>query len=239
MNQVLILCEGYDDRAFWRCWLLSLGAVDLFVEAAFDRTKLDENLRRSGVKSSDGDFCLRAGNGDILLIRPSKGVDKLWGKARVALKDGLVNRLILNCDSDQPSDREPLERRKLQLEQLRAELRADIAIDLVVWHCGDPPGLPGVPEQQTLERLICAAIAAAQPEQWKQAVESFLRLDPVFGPTHKNFAHAYWAKFFAHDFDDLYQAVWSRERYPEIAAGLEQRLRSNGDWDRVAALIER
>ncbi len=235
MSQTLILCEGYDDRAFLKCWLLRLGATDLWLEAGSKQNRLNEILRAAGAKAAPGDYCLRSRTGQILTIRPSKGEGDLWSDAETALKDDVVSRLVINCDSDRPaSDPDPAGGRMQRLELLRG----DIEIDLVVWRCGDGPGLPGVPDQQTLERLICASIAAAQPEQWRVAVESFLRMDPVLGPNHKNYAHAYWAKFFAHDFDDLYSAVWSRDRFPEIAQQLEERLRRNGDWDRIAALVE-
>ncbi len=234
MSQNLILCEGYDDRAFWKGWLLSLGALDLLQEAGFDRTRLRNTLLGANIRSNDGDFCLRSPGGTYFVVRPCLGQTSIWTKAQVALNDRLVDRVILNCDSDRPaSDPEPIQHRLQRLRQLNSE----IPIDLVVWHCDDPPGLPGVPEQQTLERLICAAIASAQPETWKQAVEEFLRHEPVLGPNHKNYAHAYWAKFFAHDFDDIYQAVWSRERFAEVAAQLEARLRRNGDWERIAELV--
>lgn len=154
--------------------------------------------------------------------------------AEAALHDEFVSRVFLVCDSDRPEhDPEPAQGRVQRLSQLPSA----IPVDLVVWHCGDQPNLPGVPSEQTLERLICSAIAEAQPETWKLAVEEFLRREPVHGPNHKNYAHAYWAKFFAHDFDDLYQAVWSQNRFPGVAAQLEARLRQNGDWDRIASLV--
>jgi hypothetical protein len=239
VSQVLILCEGYDDRAFWKCWLASLGAVDLFTEAGSDRTRLEVYLRDSGVAASDGDYCMRSGSNDFFVVRPCKSQKQLWKTARIALKNEQVTSLVINCDSDLPdTDPEPMQRRLQQFEQLRSEsLGTSIALDLVVWHCDDPPGLPGIPSQQTLERLICAAVAAAMPKEWAAAVEDFLHREPVFGPTHKNFLQAYRAKFFAHDFDDINQAVWSRVRFPEIAQQLEERLRRNGDWERVAALF--
>lgn len=235
MSQILILCEGYDDRAFLKCWLLRLGAADLWQEAERRLPLLKKILRDQGVAWNPGDFSVRSQGGSVLTIRPVDGKDNLWMGAQAALDNRLVERLILTCDSDEPAGHpEPTAQRRRQLQRLQTALPCD----LVVWHCGDPSGLPGVPEQQTLERLICASIAAGQPETWKQAVEEFLRREPVFGPNHKNFAHAYWAKFFAHDFDDLYSAVWSQDCFPEIGQQLENRLRRNGDWDRIAALVE-
>lgn len=236
MSQIQILCEGYDDRAFLKCWLLHLGAVDLWAQAGFKRKRLKELLSDNGTKANDGDFCVRGQSGIDLVIRPCLGVGELWAHAETALHDEIVSRILLVCDSDRPAhDPEPAQGRVQRLSQLPSA----IPVDLVVWHCGDQPNLPGVPSEQTLERLICSAIAEAQPETWKLAVEEFLRREPVFGPNHKNYAHAYWAKFFAHDFDDLYQAVWSQDRFPGVAAQLEARLRQNGDWDRIASLVDK
>lgn len=233
MSQILVLCEGYDDRAFWKCWLLRLGATDLWLEAGGKRNRLKKILQDGAAKSVDGDFCVRSRSGEVIVIRPVHGIDELWSAAEATLHDATSSRLILSCDSDRPAEHStPASHRLQQLERLRGST----VVDLVVWHCDDPPGLPGVPEQQTLERLICAAIAAGQPATWNRAVEAFLRHEPVLGPNHKNYAHAYWAKFFAHDFDDLYTAVWSEERFPEIARQLEIRLRRNAAWDLVAAV---
>lgn len=249
MSQIRILCEGRDDQAFWGGWLRYLGAGDLWREAKQDETRLPGILNRAGITSApDRDsryFRAHGPESKIIVVQQCREQRELWRNAEVVIKEARIEHLVINCDSDlDATDPQPAAPR---LQRLRETfdvagdppfLLGAIGVNLVVWHCEDRPSLPGVPDKQTLERLVCAAIAAAKPTEWKNAVDEFLRREPVLpegqGPTHKNYSRSYFAKFFAHEFIDVFDAAWKDK---DIALQLEARLRQNGNWDRITSLV--
>jgi hypothetical protein len=109
-------------------------------------------------------------------------------------------------------------------------------VALIRWETGDPPA-PGLPDQQTLERLVCASLAAAYPPRAK-AVQDWLdaRPNPPHPPLHdpKEYAWSYMAGWLAgHGCDDFYAHLW---RDAVVAHELESRLRSSGAWQLVETL---
>jgi hypothetical protein len=50
-------------------------------------------------------------------------------------------------------------------------------VALVRWEVNDPAATPGLPDQQTLERLVCSALVAAYPPRAK-AVQDWLNARP-------------------------------------------------------------
>jgi hypothetical protein len=103
----------------------------------------------------------------------------------------------------------------------------------VVW--SEPDAISSeLPSKQTLERLVCAAIAAAYPER-AVAVKGWLARKAVSGqPEHKAHAWTHMAGWFAKNgCDDFYRAVW---RDDKIRPELETRLRASGAWAIAEAL---
>src|SRR5262249_972525 len=106
-------------------------------------------------------------------------------------------------------------------------------ISIIFWRAEDPAAdhLPG---QQTLERLVCAALCEAYPDR-AAAVATWLAsrpLAPPAGPKEHAWSHmAGWDG--EHNCDDFYQAVWRDAR---VVAQLERRLRASGSYRVVEAL---
>ncbi|MHC4178430.1 MAG: hypothetical protein ACYSWU_13035, partial [Planctomycetota bacterium] len=118
----------------------------------------------------------------------------------------------------------------------------DIALDsgatlvsLVRWEASDAP-VSGVPTQQTLERLVCAALVAAYPDRGP-AVKSWLDARPV-GPEAgpKEYGWSYMAGWYAqHGCEDFYRNLWRDER---VVAELQSRLTESGAWRVAEALAD-
>src|SRR5436309_2878174 len=69
-------------------------------------------------------------------------------------------------------------------------------VALVRWEASDPDG-PGLPQQQTLERLVCAALIAAYPTRAK-SVQDWLDSRPQPPGTHpKEHAWSHMAGWYA------------------------------------------
>ena len=92
------------------------------------------------------------------------------------------------------------------------------------------------PDKQTLERLVCTSICEAYPDR-TPAVRAWLdsRPDPPEGLDHKAHAWSHMAGWFAENgCDDFFKALWRDDR---VRVVLERRLRAEGAWDLVTALV--
>lgn len=245
MSWLLILCEGYDDRNFWSSWLARLGCSSILTAAG---------EARYGFKKVAKDYWFTSPHGELVVVRPCMSIEFIWTETeREIRRQEPPKRIIVNVDSDKPADEDATSGRIERLWQLVQGLGCkqdkrdlpyrvgDTQIDLVVWHSQDLSGTAGVPDKQTLERLVCAAIVEASissehPQGWATSVLTFLQQEPRGGDKHKNYAHAYRAKYLVHEMEELFQAVWS-EHFPGIAAQLEKRLRATGAWRVAEALL--
>ena len=108
-----------------------------------------------------------------------------------------------------------------------------ITVSLVSWAAKDPQA-DGLPEKQTLERLVSAAVLAAYPERGP-AVQKWLDVRPEApGAGPKEFAWSYMAGWYAEGgCEYFYRRVWTD---PRIAAELEARLMGIDAW-RVAEVL--
>lgn len=106
-------------------------------------------------------------------------------------------------------------------------------VALIRWETNDPPA-PSVPDQQTLERLVSAALAAAYPPRAK-AVQDWLDARPnPPQPDPKEHAWSHMAGWYAeHGCEHFYANLW---RDADVARELESRLRSSGAW-RIAETL--
>ena len=180
MSESVIFCEGYHDRAFWAGWLLRLGCTDPGEQPGkAHRMPVSDPW---GTEVRGGHFAFRAPGGGFLKIVPCHGKPNVRSAARVRLKgraDRKLNRLVISVDSDAPAPVGKQPASALTMQSLETLLRefgepqitaeGDFAIDggatlasLVAWQAADDP-IPGLPDQQTLERVVCAAIVAAHP----------------------------------------------------------------------------
>jgi len=247
-SETLILCEGYHDRAFWAGWLAHLGcSTDGFSPNSPGYPRQDP----WGGKIGGGQFAFTSPSGHFLRVVPCQGKDKLRPAARARLRERQTKtlaRLILNVDpdTDAASSTPPAGIRAQDVLTLAREFdpaaqilpNGDIHLEggatkvsLVRWEATDPPA-PGLPNQQTLERLACAAVVAAYPAR-AGAVQSWLDARPAApaaGP--KEHAWSYMAGWYGeHGCQDFYENLW---RDPRIVEELQSRLLAAGAWPLVA-----
>ena len=93
----------------------------------------------------------------------------------------------------------------------------------------------GVPNKQTLERVLCAALVAAHPERG-DPIERWLASRPNPPPIHpKEHAFSYLAGWRADSggYEGAIAAWWNDER---VAAELEKVLDESGTWELMRAI---
>jgi len=244
--QHVILCEGYDDRAFWVGWLLRLGFKDLSVRPDSDR--LQRVKDPWGTLVTGGQYGFNTASGTFVRLVPCRSGNKVSGVATQFIKGHTthpVGRLLINLDADDTLDAASSSARDTiaGMVQINGGARAPapshgylvagIQVYPVIWECRDESA-PGIPAKQTLERLASAAIVAAHPQRGP-TVSAWLAAEPRGGDTHKHHALSYLAKWYAgkHGSDDFYEQLWRDEA---TAIQLEMRLRQSGAWDHVEAL---
>jgi hypothetical protein len=248
MSESVVLCEGFHDRAFWDGWLTHLGCnSDGFKPGTSGYPARDPwNLA-----VTHGQFAYRSASRNFVRVRACKGKTHVVPEARIRLgqrNTKALVRLVLNVDPDSdPSSaatglRHQDVLREVQSIESSAKMNADneIEIDggatkihLVRWETTDAAG-PGLPNQQTLERLICSAIIAAYPARAK-AVQDWLDTrptPPVADP--KEHAWSHMAGWYADmGCEAFFSNLWNDAR---IASELKSRLQSSGAW-RIAELL--
>lgn len=218
----IVVCEGYHDRAFWSAWLTGpLGWQSR--EEERDPWDALGNVRGGGVFGF-------ARPGRHLRVVPAQGRSKLVAKARSLVERArtvpALDALVVCIDTDAPpGDDAP---RGVDLARtLGSGARTDppLRLGAVEWRCGDPASLY-LPEPQTLERLVCAALAEAHPER-ASAVSAWLQGGPETH-RHKQHAWSHMARWYPDSgCDDFWRRVWDDAA---VAAGLERRLRESGAW---------
>lgn len=234
-QQAVVLCEGFDDRAFLAEWLGSLGC---------------RQARKDpwGMPVTEGQFGYTSPSGRFIRVHPCKGRTRIVDLAGVYIdRHGVrsVARLVLCFDADCAAPamaprgsvlQSLASRRSVELnDDSGAAIIDGVEVASIVWGCDDAPKCAGVPTQQCLERLVTASIVAAEPDRGA-SVSQWLRAMPTsVGPEAKAHAYAYLAKWFAASgCEDFYRAVW---RDPRVRAQLEQRLRAMGSMQVVEALL--
>lgn len=243
----VILCEGKHDCAFWGALLQRLGCRK---GAADPRgSRLPGMTSQSGafvvlrdlgreVKWSDVANELKEANttpvSDIVhctdLDQATPTID--FSQARKTRKGNVLaaagalqlveGRMASTCwDSATESAVFPL----------KSQAPLTTRVSVVVWGANAEPQ-DGVPAQQTLERMICLAMAQAYPETAK-CVEAWLKSRPTPPPLskgdHKAYAASYMAGWHAgRDYQGFFQAVWEDQ---SVAERLMAILRASGAWE--------
>ncbi len=254
MRESVILCEGYHDRAFWAGWLEHLDCLNLGQRPAGGRA-----IRVSdpwGERVRNGDFAFRSLSNNFVRIKPCHGRDNIRPTAEFRLKGRLdkeLTRLVLCTDLDMvvggatevatamnQQSIEDLLRRSGDFSQSdHGEFVLDggaTVVCLIRWEAGDG-AVPGLPSQQTLERLVCAALVAAYAERGP-AVQGWLdgRPEPAPQAGPKEFAWSHMAGWFAPlGCDTFYRKLWLD---PRIAEEMKTRLAACGAWRVAEALAQ-
>jgi hypothetical protein len=210
IEESVVLCEGYHDRAFWAGLLAYLGCRDPGLNPGTGRrTSVKDPF---GKTVAGGQFAFTSPNGRFLRVIPCQGKDKILGIARMRLKErptaGLT-QLVLNWDSDAPPtssepDASVFRSRLLNLgrefddaaqlsESGEIFLRSpESVLSLLLWRTPDAP-MAGLPPLDTLERLVCASLVAAYPARG-EAVQRWLDSRPSAPPAGpKEYSWSYMA----------------------------------------------
>jgi hypothetical protein len=251
MSESVILCEGYLDRAFWDGWLNSLGCNSDGFKPGTPRYPALDPFGKAVLR---GEFGYRSKSGGFIRIRACGGKSGVLPKARLRLTQRTTNaldRLVINVDSDLTASGVVAPQTGLQranivqfartfdpaaVVNVDGEIELDggaTKISLVRWEASDPPK-DGLPDQQTLERLVSAALAAAYPAR-ATSVHGWLDSRPDKpGADPKEHAWSYMAGWYAeHGCEAFFSNQWND---PNVVAELTSRLQSSGTWQ-IAAML--
>ncbi len=254
MSESVIMCEGFHDRAFWKGWLTYLGCTDLGAATA-GKTRPAQILDPFGVEVKGGQFAYHSTRGAFLRVVPCHGRSKVLHEARVRLllrNTKALMRLVLNIDADLNADGSATAATGLRHQDVEQFIRTqvdpsaavnadgEVEIDggatkvaLVRWETADPHALT-LPAQQTLERLVSAALIAAYPTRAKP-IQDWLASRPAPPPPDpKEHSRSHMAGWYAeHGCESFFSNLWSD---PKIVGEMESRLRLSGAWRIAEAL---
>jgi hypothetical protein len=247
-----VLSEGYHDRAFWQGCLLNLGCKDPGVRPNGLRAKIPDPF---GDFVGGGHFAFHSKSGAFIRIVPALGKSRIPDILQMRLRESVIKRLqrlVVNVDADDHADGSPAVEPSLTIEQLEALVRkfdvnatsnadgdieiygGETKVSLVRWRLPDPP-TPGIPNQQTLERIICAALTAVYPNRGP-AVQAWLNSRPDPPPTNpKEHAWSYLAGWHADtgSYESFCSMLWDNAL---IVEQLRPRLEASGAWRIAQAL---
>lgn len=243
-KQHVVLCEGYDDRSFWRGWLLRLGCRD---PSEGGKKPINDTWGRP---VRGGRFLFYTPAGSDIVVQPFHG----RARAREAVREYLgnlqpyrVSRVILNLDDDTESiagsthvgadelcDSIARDLNGVGDQEKGWDIEGSLLVP-VIWRCDDPDPTRGLPSKQTLERLLAAAIRAAAPSR-ADAVEEWLNAEPSGRKLPKSYAYSYFAKWYIdRGAGHFYECLWQD---PAVARELQQRLQSVGAWKIVEDMVD-
>jgi hypothetical protein len=244
----VIFCEGFHDRAFIKGWLHYLGCTDPGAPSPGVSTR-GVVADPWGGKVTRGRFAFHTPRGHFVQVCPCGGKTNIVPLLRQRLKKHNtepVRRIIAIEDSDLPATDAAGVATRGSVEAVVKDFDAaaaknalgewqlyggTVGVSLVLWDIADPP-VDGVPNLQTLERLVSSAICAAHPGRGT-AVQDWLASRPNPPPSGvKEFAWSHMAGWYASlGGEAFYSGLWDD---PSIVAEMENRLRASGAW----ALIE-
>ena len=252
MTESWILCEGYHDRGFWAGWLTHLGCSDVGFRPG---TPGYPTRDPGGDKIAGGKYAYHGKSGGFLCVVPCGGKTNILPEARLRLRQRTSSRtplrLVINIDPDVVVSGSAAGPAGIKLYDVlhlaqsfdpSAKQNADGEIEmdggatkaaLVRWEVSDPV-TRGIPDQQTLERLVSAAIVAAHPAR-ATAVQDWLDgrpTPPAISP--KDHSWSYMAGWYSENgCEFFYQNLWNDAA---VVQELESRLKASGAW-RIAELI--
>jgi hypothetical protein len=251
MSESVVLCEGYHDRAFWKGWLLHLKCTD--PGAPPGSTRRVDVYDPWNTKVGGGQYAYVSRTGGFVRVIPCHGLGNVLPTATIRLRQRgtkALARLVINVDPDVVAGagtgasglrRQDVEAHVRNFDPSAAlnpvgEIDVDggaTKISLIRWEASDPPG-PGLPAQQTLERLVSAALVAAYPAR-ALVVQNWLDGRPTPpAVTPKEHAWSYMAGWYAeHGCEDFYTHLW---RDSAVVTQLEARLRASGAWQIAEAI---
>ncbi|MCP3964126.1 MAG: hypothetical protein GY719_40365 [bacterium] len=149
----------------------------------------------------------------FLEIIPAGGKEGAVRNACRTLKNSPTNatppaQVVVVCDLDEEDLAACLQRLQKRLLASRPP-SVQIQTATLIWHAAGEFG-PGVPLEQTLERLVCGALSRAYRNRG-QTVQEWLAA--IGGdPLPKSYSWSHMAGWYAkHGCDDFYRLVWREE----------------------------
>jgi hypothetical protein len=241
LGESVVLCEGFDDRAFWAGWLLK--------KLNCQKWKPERNgdlIDPWGKPINRGVYGYSSPSGRLIRVIPMQGKGDLAAITNRLLVESATRplvRLVMNRDADLDVTIEATGLTTIRSYEASIvpkdttaalvseyEIKLDpggTVVALMMWQAADGP-IPGVPSKQTLERLVCCSLAAAFPKR-AGCVSKWLNsrnLSLDAGP--KEHAWSYMAGWYADSgCDRFYQSLWEDK---VVAKEMESRLRSSGAW---------
>jgi len=227
-SDVLILCEGYDDRSFWKGLLLRMGSVD------------ERKLKGKRYQKTDV-YAFRSPGGAVVYVVPAQQSIGLLELAKDELQSRVekpFSRMILNLDIDARTvedARRSIASTVREVDGAAVEQASEFLLDggrtrvaFVPWFLDLPAPLDGVPQQQTLERMVCAALARVYPARAAALAEWIRGRPEPAGKEHKAHAWSFYAGWYTrHGTGFFYESIW---KDASVAAELESMLRASGVW---------
>ncbi|MCC7490769.1 MAG: hypothetical protein IT204_00390 [Fimbriimonadaceae bacterium] len=241
-----VVCEGYHDRAMWAGALQHLGCLDIRGRGGRDPW--------GRPVAGQGDYGFVTPTGRFVRLRPVHGGPAQLRRhvlSSLALSQTApVSRLVVQTDADCDTALGPDQVPQLTLgtvsrwltdaavpHRTAADgsllLASGTPIHLLHWRVDAPPR-PGVPAKQTLERVLCSALAAVAPD-CADAVEAWLASRPDGLPIPVNAAAqakapalSYLAGWFADGGSEGFaQRLWAHRA---VRAELIGSLETTGVW---------
>jgi hypothetical protein len=236
-----VICEGYEDRAFWKGLLLHRRCKDARMNGGLAVDPRDQE------PIVGGRHAYVTPTGRWIVVQSAEGRNNVRSAAESHVRRLDVRpleQLIINVDSD--ADAADPENRSVDdfLDGLAASLgfekkdlrrrwaRKETPMLGIVWECPGTDQLT-VPSKQTLERLVCAAIHRVAPD-CTQSVRDWLDALPLTcagqssNRLHKRQLWTHYGKWFVDcGPEHLLARVWE---LPEIRDELASILKETGVW---------
>jgi hypothetical protein len=253
MSESLVLCEGYHDRAFWAGWLRHLGCSD---QGFRPGTRGYPRPDPWGIPIRGGHFAYASLSNAFLRVVSCGGRGNILRDAEARLRDRATKallRLVINIDPDvsaagtgsqtglRHQDVEHFVRQRID-PSATVNTAGEIEIDagatriaLVRWEVSDPPN-PALPDQQTLERLVCSAMVAAYPARGQPVADWLASRPSPPPPNPKEHSWSYMAGWASeHGCEFFYSNLWNDAA---IVGELETQLRATGAWQIAERLAQ-
>ena len=230
-----VLCEGYHDRAFWGGWLGRLGCTDpgLRADGRGGRRVVCDPW---GVNVTKGHHAYLSASDQFLRVVPCGGRANIVRAVRNRLQQRTskaLTHLLINVDGADAISAEALGGLVAEFDP-DAEKTGDYEylldqgatrVSVVCWQAPDAQ-TDGLPGEQTLERLVTAAIVAAYPSRGP-TVKAWLdsRPEPP-KPSVKDYSWSHMAGWYSdRGCENFFAALWED---PAIVEQLESRLEQSG-----------
>jgi hypothetical protein len=238
LKSSVVLCEGFYDRAFWYGMLQHLGCR---FEREIANLSAPTNYRKAG-----GEYDGNTANANFVALRPIGGIKNTKRTLESVIRElpkMAWDNIVICVDSDLDATKAGTNSWAMtDIQKWVAGVSPDIEtavtadgvlelnggstkVFLVYWETADAPS-EGIPNQQTLERLVCAAMKEVYPERADE-VQKWLntRTNPP-STAMKEFSWSYMAGWYSEvGCETFYELIWKDENLRNAIIGrLEQKV---------------